>query len=260
MGEEMPRPEKTDRFKVTEREAGAQRFAPELQVDAGAVFEGALPASADTDCVEALLPSDTGEVRGAVSVSDNEQFPVQKTPAVLAREQQLEMRGICTNDEVMPQLEAIRNHPDFIDHMGRIARSEADRLYCKHDMSHLLDVARIAYIRSLERKLPFRKEAVYAAALLHDVGKAEQYEHGEAHEVAGIRIATTILMDVDGFSALEKTAIVAAVAQHRHYDEASSPLGKLLFEADKSSRACFCCSHRDTCNWPEEKMNLGVKI
>lgn len=43
-------------------------------------------------------------------------------------------------------------------------------------MSHLLDVARIAYIRNLEKGYGFRKDVIYAAAVLHDIGKALQYE------------------------------------------------------------------------------------
>ncbi len=256
----MARPEKTERFKVTERDVSADRIGRELPSNGGS--ECGLPRLAACEDEN----RDDSIVGAVVEISDPSSFEMKqgelscKTDAVIAREQQLEMRGICGNDEIMSAVEAIRNHPDFIDHMKRIGRAETDRLYCKHGIEHLLDVARIAYIRLLERRMPFRKEVVYAAALLHDVGKAEQYEHGEAHEVAGARVATAILMDVDGFSALEKTAIVAAVAQHRRYDEKSSPLGKLLFEADKASRACFSCSQRNTCAWPEEKMNLGVKL
>ena len=147
-----------------------------------------------------------------------------------------------------------------VDHMKRIHRAELSREFCCHGIDHLLDVARIAYIRVLERKMPFRKETVYAAALLHDLGKAEQYEHGEPHEVAGARVATNILMDIDGFSALEKTAIVAAVAQHRCFADDASPLGKLLYEADKVSRPCYACVVRERCDWLPEKMNVGIKI
>ena len=183
-----------------------------------------------------------------------------KTAAVLAREQQVEALGTIGNNQVMPAVEAIRNHPTFIDHMKRIARAERDREFCRHDMGHLLDVARIAYICALEHKMPFRKEVIYAAALLHDVGKAEQYEHGKPHEEAGMSVATKILQEVDGFSALEKTAIVAAVGQHRRYSENSSPLGRLLFQADKASRPCFACGARSACKWSKEQMNAGVKI
>ncbi len=168
-------------------------------------------------------------------------------------------RGIVP-PPVMPEVEAIRTHPLFKENYARVVAAEEDRVFCRHQMRHLLDTARIAYIRVLERGLPFRKEVVYAAALLHDIGKAQQYEQGEPHEVAGARIAQRILMDVEGFDPREKTMIVAAVAQHRRWSDDSTPLGKLLYEADKSSRACFVCPEWDACAWPEGRKNPGVSI
>ena len=239
----MERPEKTEMFKVTEREAGTGRIVP----------AGALGADAEGDASTAGEPEDA---LGAPAVV----VAAAKTPAVVEREHAESMRGLCGNDQVMPAVEAVRLHPVYIDHAKRIERAEAERRFCRHQIDHLLDVARIAYIRLLERRMPFRKETVYAAALLHDIGKAEQYETGEPHEVAGARVAAQILTEVEGFSALEKTAIVAAVAQHRRYDENASPLGKLLFEADKASRPCFACPARKECDWPDEQKNAGVKI
>ena len=272
----MARPDKTERFKVTEREAGTGRVVQESRSEAPALsapsssdpvtlegFEGPVNPLAIDSHIPAPLQASGGGVSvaevlpvGATSVGSS----MPKTAAMIAREQELELRGICGNDQVMPAVDAIRRHPDFIDHMKRIRRAEAGREFCCHGIDHLLDVARIAYIRVLERKMPFRKETVYAAALLHDLGKAEQYEHGEPHEVAGARVATKILMDIEGFSALEKTAIVAAVAQHRRFGEDASPLGKLLYEADKVSRPCFACAVRERCDWLPEKMNAGIKI
>ncbi len=269
----MARPEKTERFKVTEREAGTGRMvhenapAPDAQaLPSGSPhaqlegFEGPVnPAAVDPHIP--AHPSATGGMPAIEVLPVDAPAPAaKKTASMLAREQELELRGICGNDQIMPAVDAIRRHPEFVDHMKRIRRAEAGREFCCHGMDHLLDVARIAYIRVLERKMPFRKETVYAAALLHDLGKAEQYECGEPHEVAGARVATAILMDIEGFSALEKTAVVAAVAQHRAYDDNASPLGKLLYEADKASRQCFDCPAREACDWLPEKMNLGIKI
>lgn len=160
----------------------------------------------------------------------------------------------------MAEVEAIRTHPLFSQCYARIESAEGDRMFCRHQMPHLLDVARIAYIYVLERGLPFRKQVVYAAALLHDIGKADQYESGDPHEKAGARIAQEILFDVDGFDVREKTMIVAAVAQHRRLSDASTPLGRLLYEADKASRACFSCLARQECDWLEERKNQGIAI
>ncbi len=160
----------------------------------------------------------------------------------------------------MPEVESVCSHPLFRECYARIEESEKNREFCRHQMPHLLDVARIAYILVLERGLPFRKEVVYAAALLHDIGKAAQYEDGEPHEVAGARIARKILLDVEGFDAREKTMIVAAVAQHRYWSDDSTPLGRLLYEADKTSRICFVCDAQDECDWPDGRRGVGVSV
>ena len=68
--------------------------------------------------------------------------------------------------------------------------------YCRHGMEHFLDTARIAYIRSLEETIPVSKDQIYAAALLHDIGKWQQYEDGTPHEIASARIASCILKDI----------------------------------------------------------------
>ena len=53
--------------------------------------------------------------------------------------------------------------------------AEADRRFCRHSMVHFLDVARIGTIIALEEGLKINREWIYAAALLHDCGKHEQY-------------------------------------------------------------------------------------
>lgn len=160
----------------------------------------------------------------------------------------------------MPAVEQIRRHPAYREHLTRVVELESERVFCRHGMEHLLDTARIAYILDLERNLGFPKELVYAAALLHDVGKADQYETGVPHEQAGAAIAACILADIDGFDDEQKAAIVEAVREHRRPSDAASALGKLLCEADKASRACYACSAREGCSWSCEKMNAGVGI
>ena len=65
-------------------------------------------------------------------------------------------------------------------------------------MVHFLDVARIGTIIALEEGLELDREWIYAAALLHDCGKHEQYENGTPHEQASARIAPEILKDCGG--------------------------------------------------------------
>lgn len=118
----------------------------------------------------------------------------------------------------MRRVHAIEDSFAFRGHMRRIEDAEQTREFCKHGMTHLLDVARIAWIFNLERGLGFDREVVYAAALLHDLGRSEQYATGEDHDVAGARIAADILDSLpDGlrFDADERAVILAAVSGHR---------------------------------------------
>ena len=39
------------------------------------------------------------------------------------------------------------------------------------------NVARLMYIYALEEHLELPKELIYAAALLHDIGRAQQYQY-----------------------------------------------------------------------------------
>ena len=248
--------EKSERYKVTEREAGTGRIEyPARPQGEEAQDAAALPLPTS----HATAGSDAPISTHAEVVAETGMAPAPSV-SVMAHEQESQLRGLCGNDQIMLLVESIRRHPLYEEWMKRLVKAERTRRFCLHQITHQLDVARIAYIRSLERKLSFRKEVIYAAALLHDIGKAVQYENGEPHEIASARIATDILNDISGFSALEKTAIVAAIAQHRHYSEDSSPLGKLLFEADKASRPCFACPMSQECSWSAEKQNQGIKI
>ena len=85
--------------------------------------------------------------------------------------------------EGMPRLEAVRNHPLYRENYGLLEEAEQKREFCRHQMPHLLDVARIAYILNLERQLGIEKEVIYTAALLHDIGKFGQYRDGIPHEI-----------------------------------------------------------------------------
>lgn len=164
-------------------------------------------------------------------------------------------------DARMETVEAVRSHPLYQEHLARLAELERDRVFCRHGIGHLLDTARIAWIFNLEYNLGFRKEAVYAAALMHDIGKDEQYERGIPHEEASARIAREILDDMGAaFDESECDAIVAAIREHRRLPERASLLGTMLYDADKASRTCFACPAREDCSWSSEKMNLSVRV
>lgn len=143
--------------------------------------------------------------------------------------------------------------------MKRIAEAEKGRKFCRHNWEHLMAVARIAYILALEEKLPISKDYIYAAALLHDIGKEAQYLKGIPHEIEGAALAEGILQDC-GYLPEEILLIIEAILGHRVYREENSDFQKLLYRADKLSRPCRDCQAANRCNWPEEKKNTGVTI
>ena len=143
--------------------------------------------------------------------------------------------------------------------MEKLRDLEKDRIYCRHGIDHLLDVARLSYIEVLEKNLSISREMVYAAALLHDLGRAEQYEIGTPHDVAGARLAEVILQDC-GFSDCETENIVTAISGHRSRETGKQEdLPGILYRADKASRQCLFCEAQDSCNWSNEKKNLILK-
>ncbi len=159
----------------------------------------------------------------------------------------------------MERIQQIIAHPDFGSAYERTVQWEQQREFCRHEIGHYLDVARIAYIWNLEQQTGLDKEIIYAAALLHDIGRYQQYEDGIPHEQAGATLAAPILADC-GFTAAEQEQILAAIRSHRGSTGASAPLNRLLYEADKRSRNCGFCPAVDACSWSEDKKNKEIIV
>ena len=160
--------------------------------------------------------------------------------------------------EHMIRVDCILNHPEFQKSMRLIRILEKERIFCCHGMEHLLDVARIAYIANLEEGLRLKKDVVYAAGLLHDVGKYLQYQHGTPHHVTSAEIGQKILDDA-GYEKDEQDRIVQAIFNHRDAKALEGDdLSRILYQSDKLSRACYACEASNECNWSEEKKTPGV--
>ena len=158
--------------------------------------------------------------------------------------------------EKMERVWRIFTHSFYIQNLKKNMECEKERIFCKHDVAHFLDVARLAYILKLERGFQVEKELIYAAALLHDIGKWQQYEHKIPHEVASAEIAKDILK-VCGFNEQERTCVITAIRGHRKGTEAGE-LAEILYDADKLSRPCFACEAEKECNWSDEKKNKQI--
>lgn len=144
--------------------------------------------------------------------------------------------------------------------LGKIRVCEADRIFCRHDMTHFMDVARLAYIINLREGLNMEEERIYAAALLHDIGRHEQYIDGTPHQEASARIAPAILQEC-GFTEAECRHIVNAIAQHRNCGiKNEKSLSGIIYRADKMSRSCYGCQAEQQCSWSSEKKNLKIEL
>ena len=148
----------------------------------------------------------------------------------------------------MDRVNAILRHPSFTAALERIAELEKDRLFCKHGMDHLLDVARLAYIFCFESGQKTDREALYAAALLHDIGRWRQYEDGTPHEQESARTAAIVLPEC-GFSKSEISLILDAILSHRTHSGEKTGFAGYIYRADKLSRRCFECAARRDCDW-----------
>ena len=115
-------------------------------------------------------------------------------------------------------------------------------------------MSRISYIQVLEDGLDYDKNILYAAALLHDIGRAAEYRGAGSHDEAGAMIAEGILRDC-GYAESEIQMIQEAIRGHG--EEGGSGLAALLHRSDKASRMCFRCKAADTCKWKVK--NEGIE-
>jgi uncharacterized protein len=147
-------------------------------------------------------------------------------------------------------------------YQGYIAANTAalpGRHYCQHSLPHHLDVARIAYILVLEHNdLKYfareaglndslaAKETIYAAGLLHDIGKWQEIQTGVDHAAYGAGLAREILPRAN-FDPAETELVCQAIYEHSHISQDMSFLGERLYRADNLSRWCGQCEERGEC-------------
>lgn len=155
----------------------------------------------------------------------------------------------------MERVNEILKNSEYRKYLNSLEEIEKNRKFCKHNVQHFLDLARIAYIIVLEKNLPYSKGIIYAIALLHDIGRVLEYTENKPHHEASIEISKKILVD-SKFSIDEINQILKAIGSHR--DNSEDELSKLIYKSDKLSRNCFNCTVEDECYWNREKKNFNI--
>jgi len=156
----------------------------------------------------------------------------------------------------LEKIQKILRNPQFLKFVKANKAHEKGRKFCKHNLPHFLDVARIGYILALESEKGADKEKIYAAALLHDIGKWQQYEDKTPHNISGAELCVPILQDA-GFTEADIQEIVKAILVHRDGKNIQAgSLSDILFRADKLSRNCMFCKAADACKWRYKNAEL----
>lgn len=159
---------------------------------------------------------------------------------------------------LLDRFNKILSHVEFKKRINWIENFEKDRIFCHHGLQHLIDTARIGYILVLEKGLNIPKDLIYATALLHDIGRYDEYNFGKSHtEVA--QSTVKILKDC-GYSENEINQIVKAIQSHQEQPTKIKTLSDILYKADKLSRMCFDCNAQNECYWSDSKKNHEIYI
>ena len=156
----------------------------------------------------------------------------------------------------MENTNIIMFNEEYVKLLNDLEEFERERPFCKHDLAHFLDVARICYIMVLEEGLNISKDLIYTTALLHDIGRIIQYREGTDHDKASADIAKK-LIPLTSFNEEERKMIIDCIEKHRE-KQTSTPFNELFYKADKLSRICFRCPAYDICYWSEEKKNHKI--
>lgn len=178
----------------------------------------------------------------------------------------------------MKRINNILQNRQYIEYIKQIEMYERDREFCKHDMVHFLDVCRLANILYLQdRQAVFDRnrqiqeetedihqmpdtdmELIYAAGLLHDIGRWQEYKEGICHETASAQLAGEILREC-GFEPEEIREICFSISNHRNKEiKDEKSLSGILYRADKMSRPCFACKAESKCDWDINKKNRHI--
>lgn len=147
----------------------------------------------------------------------------------------------------------------YQDQLHRLCELEKDRIFCRHNMEHFLNVARIAMILCGQKRIRLNADIIYSAALLHDIGRIQEYTDGIEHDIASQTTAAEILDSIDCPREISEK-IISLIAGHRKTGLQPDTPEAIFSKADKLSRNCFECDARSQCKWQKDKMNLEIEV
>lgn len=156
----------------------------------------------------------------------------------------------------MIYVDKLLKNTNYLEQLEHLEHLERDRQFCRHGLEHLLAAARLTWIRCLEGRRTMDKEMIYLAALLHDLGRIDQYEKGTPHHEASAERAGELLSQI-GYPQDRIGKIQEAILGHRGSGSSGEvvELSALLCWADQRSRMCFCCGAKEACSWREDQKN-----
>lgn len=162
----------------------------------------------------------------------------------------------------MERVNKILHSKKYKNYLQKNKSLEEDRIFCKHNLEHFLDTARITYIMCLEQGIKINKEVVYGLGLLHDIGRFMEYEQGIPHDEASAELARELLDEAD-YNEEEKKLIINCILNHRKDEQVNLHkdvgLREIFYKADKLSRSCYNCEAKSQCKWDDNKKNYNIK-
>ena len=166
--------------------------------------------------------------------------------------------------DVQKRLERLETYQD---RLRRLQQIEKNRAFCRHDLAHMEKCAEIGQWMKRENGLAYSDGTILLCALLHGLGRVEEYESGADHRMASAELADGLLRELE-VSEEERRKILRAIRSHGRRKDAARmwyarkrirTLEGLLRFSDQFSRPCYRCRARRECKWREDEKIPRIK-
>lgn len=147
----------------------------------------------------------------------------------------------------------------YNEYLQRNVLEEMEHQFCRHDINHLFAVAQMTFSLMLNNNdgeifleetgtdsQAAAKEVIYAAGLLHDIGKWKEYRDGEDSAACSARLSRAILPRAL-FTPDEIAIICRAIGEQRNISKDMSLLGEKLYRGNNLARINSECRCNEEC-------------